>query len=141
MSCGVLGIVKGPTCGGGRFDLSPVITPKLSIPHSTATPANLTPSSNLTKSDDDTNTRLSEFLNFFATYLAKPGPNQNTPVHNAVVKSNSALLVSRNTMSTPIKNTKRLKEESTKPQKFTKATLEAAALAFPPYPSFNVGTK
>ena len=76
-------------------------------------------------------TQIPDYLSCLAFLL------QNNPVHNYVVKPNSALSVSHNTMPTSIKKTKRLKEESTKPQKFTKATLEAAALAFPPYPSFN----
>ena len=115
----------------------PLHHPKLSIPHSTPTPVNLISSSNLSKSDDDTNTRLSELLSFFATYLAKPGSNPNTHANNYVVKP---ALVSPDidTMRpTSLKNTKRLKAESVKPQKFSKASLEAAALAFPPYPSFK----
>ena len=115
--------------------------PKLSIPHSTPTPVNLTPSSNLTKSDDDTSMKFSEFLNFFATYLAKPGSNPNTHANNYVVKPTLASPDIDTMKPTSLKNTKRVKEESAKPQKFAKAYLEAAALAFPPYPSFNVGTK
>ena len=76
-------------------------------------------------------TQIPDYLSCLAFLL------QNNPVHNYVVKPNSALPGSRNTMSTSIKKTAKIREKNTKPPKLTKAYLEAAALAFPPYPSFD----
>ena len=90
--------------------------------------------------DDNTDSRLKEFLTSFAVYLSKSGSNKTVPVNKPVVNTESMLTMSDIVQPTTVKMTEKNKEKIIKiktQKKSVKACLSDAAYAFPPYPRFD----
>ena len=86
------------------------------------------------------NSKLTEFLSSFATYLSNCESAKATPVDKPVVKPDPVLTMADINQPTTVKKIEKIKEKNIKmktQKKSVKVCLHEAASAFPPYPQFE----